>query len=101
MKNFAIPAKVRKVSKLEKKSLSSRCTKLFEEGGELAAEILRFQSEKSAKGKTKDEILYDLHLEAVDCMLMAMDILAHTGASDKRIRKIMIGQMAKWEDKSR
>lgn len=101
MKNFAIPKKIRKVSKLEKRSLSSRCTKLFEEGGELAAEILRYQGEKGAKGKSKEEVLYDLHLEAVDCMLMAMDILCHTGATDKRIREIMTSQMKKWEDKSR
>ena len=101
MKNFAIPTRIRKVSKLEKKNLSSRLNKLFEEGGELAVEVLRYNDEKSAKGKTKEEVLYDLHLEAVDCMLMAMDILCHTGASDKRIREIMSGQMKKWEDKSR
>jgi len=101
MKNFVIPKTIRKASKQEKKNLSQRLNKLFEEGGELAAEILRFQHQKNRKGKSKEEVRYDLHLEAVDCMLMVMDILCHTGASDKRIREIMNGQMAKWKDKSR
>lgn len=98
MKNFIIPKRVRKVSLLEKKSLSNRGVKLFEEAGELAAEILRLQGMKGAKGKKKEEILYDLHLEAVDTLLMAMDILVHTGASTERINKIMNKQLDKWHE---
>ena len=101
MKSFAIPRKVRRVSKLETKSLTARGVKLMEESGELAAEILRVEGEKSRKGKSKEQVLCDLHLEAVDCMLMAMDILVHTGATDKHIREIMKNQLEKWEDKSR
>ncbi len=91
-----IPLKVRKVSLLETKTLAERGLKLNEEAGELAAEILRYKGLKGAKGKTKEEILYDLHLEAVDCLLMSMDILVHTGASEKRIKKIMDSQLRKW-----
>jgi NTP pyrophosphatase (non-canonical NTP hydrolase) len=92
-----IPKRVAEISRREKKSLVSRGLKLNEEAGELAAEILKLVGEKGAKGKTQKEILADLHLEAVDCMLMAMDILVHTGATEKVIAKIMKKQLNKWE----
>ncbi len=93
-----IPTRVKKVSRRETKTLVERGLKLNEEAGELAAEILRFEGLKGARGKSKKEILYDLHLEAVDCLLMSMDILVHTGASEKRIRGIMESQLDKWMD---
>jgi NTP pyrophosphatase (non-canonical NTP hydrolase) len=98
MKSFVsiIPKRVKKVSLLERKTLVERGLKLNEEAGELAAEILKYRGLKGAKGKTKKEILYDLHLEAVDCLLMSMDILVHTGATEKRIRTIMNDQLDKW-----
>lgn len=92
-----IPKQVVRVSRREKKSLVERGLKLNEEAGELAAEILKYIGEKGANGKTKKEILADLHLEAVDCLLMAMDILVHTGAKEKTIAKIMDRQLSKWE----
>ena len=73
----------------------------MEEAGELAAEILKYKGMKGAKGKSKKQILEDLHLEAVDTMLMAMDILCHTGATEKNIREIMDNQIIKWQDKTR
>ena len=93
-----IPNKVKKVSRLEKKSLVARGLKLNEEAGELAAEILKLKGMKGRKGKSKTEVLYDLHLEAVDCLLMSMDILVHTGATEKRINAIMDSQLAKWSE---
>lgn len=94
-----IPNRVARVSKLEKKSLPCRGLKLCEEAGELAAEILKLCGEKGTKGKTKREVLADLHLEAVDCMLMSMDILVITGAKEKTIKTIMDNQLKKWERK--
>lgn len=91
-----IPLQVKQVTRLEKKSLVARGLKLNEEAGELAAEILRFEGMKSANGKSKEEILDAIHLEAVDCMLMAFDILVHTGASDKKVEAIMNSQLKKW-----
>ena len=88
--------RVRTISKLEKKTLVARGLKLCEEAGELAAEILKYKGEKNSH-KCKKEILIDLHLEAVDCMLMAMDILVHTGATDKEITYIIRSQLDKWE----
>lgn len=92
-----IPDRVKRVSKLETKNLVERGLKLNEEAGELAAEILRYKGLKGSKGRSKEEILYDLHLEAVDCLLMAMDILNHTGADEERINKIIDSQLEKWE----
>jgi hypothetical protein len=91
-----IPKRVKKVSKMEKKSLVERGLKLNEEAGELSAEILRWEGLKGTRGKTQKEIMYDLHLEAVDCLLMAMDILVHTGATERRIKAIMDSQLDKW-----
>ena len=92
-----ITKKVREVSLLEKKTLIERGLKLNEEAGELAAEILRLEGKKDSEGKSQDQILYDLHLEAVDCLLMAMDILVHTNASKKRIELIIDRQLNKWK----
>jgi NTP pyrophosphatase (non-canonical NTP hydrolase) len=92
-----IPDRVIEVSKREKKSLVSRGLKLNEEAGELAAEILKYVGEKGCNGKSRKQVLAALHLEAVDCLLMSMDILVHTGATEKIIKKIMKKQLDKWE----
>lgn len=92
-----IPKRVKRVSKLETKSLIARGLKLNEEAGELAAEILKLEGMKDAKEATREEILYNLHLEAIDCLLMSMDILIHTGATKKRINAIIKSQLDKWE----
>ena len=92
-----IPKQVRKVSKLEKRSLLARGLKLNEEAGELSAEILKLLGEKGRKGKTKSEVLDDLRLEGIDCLLMSMDVLCHVGTTDKQITKIMNSQLKKWE----
>jgi NTP pyrophosphatase (non-canonical NTP hydrolase) len=94
--NFKIPNKIRRASKLEKKSLERRGLKLCEEAGELAAEILKLIGEKGRNGKTKSEILAALKLEAVDVTLMALDILCRVNATDKEINEIMEKQNAKW-----
>lgn len=92
-----IPKQVRSISKREKRSLLARGLKLNEEAGELSAEILKYLGQKGRNGKTKEEVREHLHLEGIDVMLMAMDILCHTGATDKDITKIMKSQLAKWE----
>lgn len=96
-----IPYEVREVSMLETKLLTERGLKLTEEVGELAAEILKFKGLKGSKGKSKNQILKDLHLEAIDCMLMAMDILVHTGAKDENIRAVMNSQLKKWKKQAK
>jgi hypothetical protein len=96
-----IPKRVIRVSNREKKSLLARGVKLGEEYGELAAEILKYEGEKGSNGKSRKQILFALHLEAIDCLLMAMDILVHTHANEKEINKIMERQLDKWERNSR
>jgi NTP pyrophosphatase (non-canonical NTP hydrolase) len=90
-----IPNKLRKVSKLEPKNLKSRGLKLGEEYGELVTEILKYKGEKGSE-KTADEILIDLKEEAVDCLIMSLDILVYTGCSDKYIAKILNKKLDKW-----
>lgn len=92
-----IPNKVKRVAKIENKSLHARTVKLMEEVGELAAEVLRLHGEKGARGKSYEAILDDAKLEAVDCMLMSMDILVRLDASEEEISSIMNSQLKKWE----
>jgi NTP pyrophosphatase (non-canonical NTP hydrolase) len=92
-----IPKSVRKVSKLETKNLVERGLKLTEEVGELSTEILRYKQLKSADGLTAEQVMHNLQYEAVDVMLMAMDILAYTGASDSKIEEMVNYQLARWK----
>lgn len=90
------PNKLKKASRLEKRTLLARGMKLFEESGECAAEILKLKGLKGSKEKSKEEVLYDLHSEAVDTLIMALDILYYTKASEKRINEILDSQLNKW-----
>ncbi len=93
-----IPEKIKRVARLEKKSLITRGLKLCEEAGELAAEILKYYDEKPMKeGETKEIVLSKIHLEATDSLLMACDILIKSGATDKIINDLVNQQLAKWE----
>ena len=76
-----------------------RGLKITEEAGELAAEILKLVGEKGRRGKTEREIREHLWLEAVDCAIMSMDILTHTGATPADVSRIFNSQLAKWESK--
>ena len=91
-----IPKKIRTSSKCENRKLSDRMVKLTEEVGELAAEVSKYKGLKGSKGKTKQEILDDLRLEAVDVMIMAMEMLCFTETSDDQINNIMDSQLNKW-----
>lgn len=94
-----IPKKLITISKKETRSLACRGLKLTEEAGELSAEILKYLGEKGRKGKTEQEVLEHLHLEAIDVMIMAMDILVHTDATKEEIDRIMNSQLDRWNDK--
>jgi NTP pyrophosphatase (non-canonical NTP hydrolase) len=92
-----IPKRLKQVVHKDTKPLVARGLKLCEESGELAAEILKYQGYKGTPDD-QDEILDHLHLEAVDVMIMAMDILVTTGAKNKKITAIMESQLTKWEN---
>jgi len=93
-----IPPELRRVSALEYKTFLTRLSKLTEEVGELAAEINCYIGEKPAKGRSQEEILNALRLEAVDVIIMGMDILARAETSDEQIVSIMGLQLEKWEN---
>lgn len=92
-----IPERVRDVSRRERKSLNDRVVKLTEEVGELAAEALRLSGQKSCGDKTIEQVRAAFKLEAVDVMLMAMDLLETVNATDEEITRIMASQLDKWE----
>ncbi len=93
-----IPRKLRIISKREPKTLVERGLKLTEENGELAAEIFKLIGKKKTN-QTKKETLAHLKEEAVDCLIMAMDILVKVGVTDKEITKLLKAKMDKWLDK--
>ena len=92
-----IPRKVKSIARRERRTLVERGLKLTEEVGELAVEIQRASGLKARKGRSTEQIVNAIHLEAVDVMLMAMDILVFTRASDRKITSIMAKQLKRWE----
>jgi NTP pyrophosphatase (non-canonical NTP hydrolase) len=94
---ITIPKRLRKLSKAADRDLIARGLKLSEECGELSAEILRYHGLKGANGKSQTIILDNLRLEAVDCLIMALDILVHTNTPKEQIDQIMTDQLDKWE----
>jgi hypothetical protein len=94
---FTLPKKLVDISSKDRRPLIPRGLKLCEEAGECAAEILKYSGYKGRKGKTEKQVLNHLRLEAVDCLIMAMDILVATKTADKQINEIMNGQLDKWQ----
>lgn len=93
-----IPRKLKRISKLEPKSLAERGLKLCEENGELAAEIFKLLGKKKTN-QSKKETLEHLREEAVDCLIMAMDILVNVKTSDKVMSRLINAKLDKWLDK--
>lgn len=94
---FTIPKKLRKISKLTEKNLVERLAKLTEESGELAAEILKYKGLKQTD-KTVKEVRADLEEEAVDTLIMGLDIVAYLEMSDTKVRRLLSKKMKKWLD---
>ncbi len=94
---FIIPKKVRKASKLTRKNLVERCLKLTEENGELAAEIFKFKGLKKTN-LTKSQIQENMMEEAIDCLIMGMDLVVHLGMTDKQIQLYLDKKIDKWLD---
>lgn len=98
MPSFAIPSEVRAVSARTHKSLDARIRKLAEEVGEVATEAACLAGEKDRKGRSFQQVKDALKLEAVDVMLMAMDLLEYEGATDEEVNAIMARQLKKWRE---
>jgi hypothetical protein len=86
---------IQNVAELEGYGLLERVCKLQEEVGELSAETLKligFKNSNLSEGEIKQNIL----VEAVDCLIMSMDILSTQGYSKDEIIKIADSQITKW-----
>lgn len=86
---------IQNVSELEGYGLIERVCKLQEEVGELSAETLKLIGFKNSK-LTEEEIKKNILLEAVDCLIMSMDILSTQGYSKDEIIKMADSQISKW-----
>ena len=86
---------IQNVSKLEGYGLLERVCKLQEEVGELSAETLKSIGFKYSTLE-QSEIRKNILLEAVDCLIMSMDILANQEFSKNEIIKMADSQIDKW-----
>jgi hypothetical protein len=86
---------IQNVAELEGFGLLERVCKLQEEVGELSAETLKLIGFKNSSLSDK-EIKQNILLEAVDCLIMSMDILSTQGYSKDEIIKIADSQISKW-----
>ena len=84
-------------------SLENKVIKLFEEGGELSQEVLKYvgspNASKSAKG-TKETVLE----EACDTINVVMDIVnlvADDEEAEAFVREIFAAKLNKWERKTK
>lgn len=86
---------IQNVAELEGYGLIERVCKLQEEVGELSAETLKLIGFKSSN-LPESEIKKNILIEAVDCLIMSMDILSTQGFSKDEIIKIADSQINKW-----
>lgn len=86
---------IKNVSKFEGYGLIERVCKLQEEVGELSAEALKSIGFKKNKLST-EEIRKNILLEAVDCLIMSMDVLSNQKFSKKEIIEMADSQIEKW-----
>lgn len=94
-----IPKLLIKLSRKDNGTLTDRVLKLNEEAGELAEAAIILSGRKNPK---KDKpFLEDQHdhviEEAVDVLIMSMDILSHMDASNSQINKCIQNKLKKWE----
>jgi hypothetical protein len=86
---------IQNVSELEGYGLIERVCKLQEEVGELSAETLKLIGFKNSNLSEQD-IKRNILLEAVDCLIMSMDILSTQGFTKDEIIKMADSQISKW-----
>lgn len=89
--------KMKKLNKIEHKSLIEKALKLNEEAGELSAEILKLHGRKGANGKTRPEILFESLLELADIQLMVAAICDDLGYSYDELCAAISQKISKYE----
>ena len=78
---------------LEVMGLTEKAVKLFEEGGELAAEILRLQKFKESKGEHIPDFILE---EGCDVMITTLSIMAKLGFSHAQLTDTMVRKVNGW-----
>lgn len=96
--NENIFKKMKKLNKVERKSLVEKALKLNEEAGELSAEILKLQGRKGTNGKKRPEIVYDSLLELADIQLMVASICDDLGYNYEELCAAISQKITKYED---
>lgn len=93
-----IPKKLLRLSSADNGTLTERALKLCEEAGEVAEASLRLAGRKSNKGRKTEEMRLHVVEEAIDAIIMGMDILNHMNFTNPRKIKRLINQkLQKWQ----
>lgn len=90
--------RISKLIKKEPKTVQQLIAKLFEEGGELAAEILKRDGVKGSSGKTAKQIDANILEEATDVMMIAMAIVGKKGYTLNDMFDVMERKLDKWRN---
>lgn len=87
---------IQKLSKHDKKSLSQKLAKVFEEGGELAKAVLPFESAYACRHRFVDK--YKILEEVSDTILAAISIAYDLGFSHDDIEEMLDEKAQYWQD---
>lgn len=77
-------------------TLENKTIKLAEEVGEISVEVLILNGFKNSNGVSKETTKQNLKEEAVDAMLMCLDILAFLKTTPEEIDEISMRKIDKW-----
>lgn len=86
---------IQELSKRDKKNLSQKVSKVFEEGGELAKKALPFDSAYACRHRFVDK--HNILEEVVDTMLAAISIAYDLGFSHEDIEEVMEEKAQMWQ----
>ena len=95
MKFKEVLNRIKGISEVNPKSLIERALKLSEECGELAQAALSYENVSGCGYKLLDA--NDVQEEAVDCVLVALDIFFQTGGTKADFKELLETKANKWE----
>ena len=88
---------VRSLTENDPKTLSQKCTKLFEEGGELASAILSYENASGNLHKVSNR--YGVADECADIILVALSIAYELGFTDDEIATVIKKKTDNWANR--
>lgn len=83
------------LSKRDNKTITEKTAKLFEEGGELAAEVLKITGKRPGKNSSTSEVLQ----EAVDVVQCAISVVAMLDVPYEDFLEMLDKKNDKWQSK--